>query len=54
MLQWIVDEVMARGQGVEAVVRVIIIINFAAIHTSSSVRDFHFGVTQRTLTAETF
>ncbi|EKM61817.1 uncharacterized protein PHACADRAFT_191008 [Phanerochaete carnosa HHB-10118-sp] len=36
MLQWIIDEVAARNEPMEEVVRVVLLINFAAIHTSSS------------------
>nr|BAD94562.1 cytochrome P450 [Phanerodontia chrysosporium]BAL05132.1 cytochrome P450 [Phanerodontia chrysosporium] len=36
MLQWIIDEVRARNQSVFEVVRTVLLVNFAAIHTSSS------------------
>ncbi|KAJ3488343.1 hypothetical protein NLI96_g2934 [Meripilus lineatus] len=35
-LQWIVDEAFIRGNGVEDVVRRLLLMNFAAIHTSSN------------------
>lgn len=37
MLQWIIDEVVARNAPAEDILRNILFINFAAIHTSSNV-----------------
>ncbi|OBZ79756.1 Ent-kaurene oxidase [Grifola frondosa] len=36
MLMWLMDEARARGQSFDSVVRRILVVNFAAIHTSSN------------------
>ena len=37
MLQWLIDSVVSRGKGLPEVVRYMMLVNFAAIHTSSNV-----------------
>jgi len=36
MLMWLIEQAAARGQGIDMVVNMVLMVNFAAIHTSSS------------------
>ena len=37
LLQWALEEAIERGDTLDSVIRVILVVNFAAIHTSSNV-----------------
>ena len=37
MLQWIIEEAQVRNQGLYEIARMLLLVNFAAIHTSSNV-----------------
>lgn len=40
MVQWIIEEAIPRNSSLESIVERILLVNFAAIHTSSNVRSF--------------
>lgn len=43
MLQWILEQAIPRNDTDEQIAARILLVNFAAIHTTSSVRDGHIA-----------
>lgn len=50
MLQWLIDEATVRGHDNKTIMSMLLIVNFAAIFTTSNVRAPHFDATIINLT----